>query len=293
MLEVKEFIFYSNGHNGDIHYSREFIKDILKKLKVKASFEFNSSHKLLKDIDNLEFKNFNNFNLINEELSYNQNTKKLFINVWVGSSNAKHIQNEIGCSLTANYNKFKNIYNSLNLILENPNFYVPSVNWQIYDINQIDEFIKNNLFEKYILISNGSVLSGQSVNNSLNPVIEVLSNKFKNFAFILTDSKEKINKKNIFYTTDFIKTNGGDLNEIGYLGTKCDLIIGRGSGPFCFCHNKDCLLDDKKSFLAITNYKTDGLWALPEQLPTKQAKQFWTNNFDNNSICDIIIKIME
>ena len=36
---IHKIIFYTTGHNGDIHYSREFIKDIIKKIPNLA-FEF-------------------------------------------------------------------------------------------------------------------------------------------------------------------------------------------------------------------------------------------------------------
>lgn len=290
MIEIKQLIFYSTGHNGDIHYSRNFVKDISSKIPVDVEYRFNSSHKLLKDLENFKFNTSELSNIRDNEIVYDEQNKVLYINTWVGSSGTKFIQNEVGCSLTANYEKYKNIYSFLNLKFETQEYYVPDVNWEKYDITFVDDFFNSNKFQKYVLICNGSVLSGQAQNINLDDVIITLSEKNKNTAFILTDNKTKITTDNVFYTSDFIKTNGGDLNEIGYLGTKCNMIVGRGSGPFCFCHNKTTLFNDKICFLALTNYKTDGLWALPEQLPEKQAKQLWSNSFDNDSICDIINK---
>jgi hypothetical protein len=293
MQEVRGLIFYSNGHNGDIHYSRNFVKDIMSQMPIQAEYKFNCSAKLLKDILNLSFNNFNIFQFNDMEILYDESTKCLFVNTWVGSSRAKFIQNEVGCSLTANYNKFKEIYSNLNLELKSPDFYVPDVNWSKYDTSFVDEFISKNVFKKYILIANGEVLSGQSSFIDFNLIVKNLSIKYTDVCFIMTDITNKIYQPNVFYTSDFIKTDGGDLNEIGYLSTKVNFIIGRGSGPFCFAHNKDNLFDKNKKFLAITKYRTDGLWALPEQLPTEQAKQLWTNMFDNNTIYSIISKEIE
>jgi hypothetical protein len=290
MINIKHLVFYSTGHNGDIHYSRNFVKDILSKIPVSAEYRFNSSHKLLKDLKNIRFSQFNLHHQRDNEIIYDEKNYILYINTWVGSSNTKFIQNEVGCSLTANYEKYKQIYEVLNLPYNSSEFYVPDVDWNQYDINQVDKFINENTFNKYVLISNGPVLSGQSQNVNFNELVASLASNNKNIAFLLTDSSSKLYQENIFYTSNFIKTEGGDLNEIGYLGTKCNLIIGRGSGPFCFCHNKDCLFNDKITFLALTNYKTDGLWALPEQLPAKQAKQLWSNTFENSSLYDIINK---
>ena len=30
MNQIKTCIFYNSGHNGDVHYSREFVKDLQK-----------------------------------------------------------------------------------------------------------------------------------------------------------------------------------------------------------------------------------------------------------------------
>lgn len=290
MMEVRQLVFYTTGHNGDIHYSRNFVKDIMSKIPVQVEYRFNASHKLLKDLDKIIFTNSSLDHLRDNEIIYESDTKILYINTWVGSSNTKFIQNEVGCSLTANYEKYKHIYSALNLEYNQPHFYVPDVDWAKYDIEYVDNFLNSNPYDKFVLVSNGPVLSGQSANTNLNDVIGSLASNNKNVAFFLTDNKSRIELPNVFYTSDFINTQGGDLNEIGYLGTKCDLIVGRGSGPFCFCHNKTSLFDQHTTFLALTNYRTDGLWALPEQLPETQAKQLWSNVFDNNSIYAIINK---
>ena len=288
MNKIGKIIFYNYGHNGDIHYSRNFVKNILMNTSVPAEYKFNGSFKLVKDIENVSFSPNTFSSISNNELLYDNVHETLLINTWIGSSGAKFIQNEVGCSLTANYEKFKHIYSALKLNYEKPEFYIPEINWQKYDIHFIDQFLAANKFDKYVLISNGNVLSGQSTNFNFDEVIRALSTKNKNIAFVLTDNKNRLDAANIFYTSDFIKTKDGDLNEIGYLGTKCSLIVGRGSGPFCFCHNKETLFNKNITFLALTKYRNDGLWALPEQLPENQANQIWSNQFDNNSIYSII-----
>ena len=78
---------------------------------------------------------------------------------------------------------------------------------------QLDEFFSTSQFKRHVLISNGPVLSGQSSNIDLNPVIESLANANKQVAFILTDNKSRLNLSNVFYTSDIIKTDGNDLNS--------------------------------------------------------------------------------
>jgi len=51
-----ELIFYNNYHNGDIHLSRNFVKDIIKKTNYdKYSYIHNNSSTILKDINNLTY----------------------------------------------------------------------------------------------------------------------------------------------------------------------------------------------------------------------------------------------
>jgi hypothetical protein len=289
MVTVNQFIFYNAGHNGDIHYSRNFVKDILNKISINAEYHYEFSYKLVKDIKTINFIG-NQAQLFprNSEITYSQENKAFYINTWIGSSSTKFIENEVGCSLTANYEKFKHIFKLLNIEYSDPSSYIPDVNWSEYDIHFVDAFLETHKFKKYVLLCNGRVLSGQSANVDLNELISILADNNKDVAFILTDASKKIFKDNVFYTSEFITTSGGDLNEIGYLSTKSDIIIGRGSGPFCFTHNKDVLFNDKKTLIAFTNYMNDGLWALPHQLPEKQAKQLWSNNFDLSNMYNII-----
>lgn len=287
MKEVRKIIFYSCGNNGDIHYSRNFVKHISQNIPVFCEYQMNCSPSILKDIK-MPFSSFGTNSIYQNEMIYEEEEKTLWINTWVGSSNAKFILNEVGCSLTANIEKYKPIYEILNIQMLEPKDYVPDINWNSCDTSEIDDFILNKKLNKLVLVSNGLVLSGQSHNIDLNPVVEKLADSNPNVSFVLTNNQSKILKPNVSYTSDIIKTNGSDLNEIGYFGTKADIIVGRASGPFCFCHNKTALFDPSKTFLAITNYKTDGWWALPHQLPENQAKQLWTNKFDNDSIYDII-----
>jgi len=287
MREIKKLVFYSCGNNGDIHYSKNFVKDIANRIPVQTEYHIKCHPSILKDLQ-MTIKPFNYPDFVQHELVYVEDEKSLLVNTWIGSSNAKFILNEIGCSLTANYEKYKNIYKYLGLEINEPSTYVPEIDWNICDKQGVDYFIKNNPYKKYVIICNGPVMSGQSLNFDLNPIVQQLAVSNPDICFFMSNPDNKIYAANIHYTSDIIKTNGSDLNEIGYIGTKCNLIVGRASGPFCFCHNKTNLFDATKTFLAVTNYKTDGWWALPEQLPTNQAIQLWTNKFDNDSLYDII-----
>jgi hypothetical protein len=61
------------------------------------------------------------------------------------------------------------------------------------------------------------------------------------------------------------------------------VIVGRSSGPHCFTHIKENLLDEKKVYISFTNNKNEGIW-YNESI----AKQVWTNNYDLNNIYNTI-----
>lgn len=286
---ISKIIFYTTGHNGDIHYSREFIKDIIKKLPhTSFEYHFNSSAKLLKDISCLSIKPFDLWNLYKNAFYYDPNTQIFYINTWIGCDYSQDGTGRYGCCLKSNYYMYNKIFDVLGIKIENENYYIPSIQWNCYDIFKIDNFFKLKTYKQYCLISNGNVLSGQAKNINLNDIIKHLAIKFKNTGFILTDSLNRVQQSNVIYTDDIIATTGGDLNEIGYISTKCNLIVGRASGPYCFAHNKDSLYDNKKTFIVFSNSKSEGLWANIEESEINYAKQIWSNNFDLESVYSII-----
>ena len=71
-----QIIFYNNFHNGDIFYSREFIKDIMIKTGEQHQYNHNNSFSILKDIsiEQVKGNSLPNFNL------YHKSQNKIFIN---------------------------------------------------------------------------------------------------------------------------------------------------------------------------------------------------------------------
>ena len=79
--------------------------------------------------------------------------------------------------------------------------------------------------------------------------------------------------------------DNNDLNEISYLSTFCDVIIGKESGPFAFCTIKDNLMNENKTFINFCD-RNDWVW-----FPYGNCKYKWSNNY--NSMYDIIKKNIE
>jgi len=268
-------IFYNNFHNGDIHYSREFVKDIINKTNFDKYFYNHQNHNtLLKDI-NIEYLQGKKYydNSFNQKQIFNDGID-IVVNTWIGQVNVKYLKKtNKSCSLYSNYEMFKDIYNYLKINIEKIEYYIPKIDWTYINKLNIDNYIKNNNYKK-VLICNGVVLSGQCPQFDLNNIIEILSNEFTNIDFIITDNK--IKSKNIIYTGDIIQQNKSDLNEISYLSKYCDIIIGRASGPFAFCHIRENFENKNKIFIGFTNNRYDSNWY--EEV---YCKQIWSDKYNN------------
>jgi hypothetical protein len=246
----KRLVFFNYFHHGVIHAAREFIKDIMKKTNNESAFFFHKlSPCILKDINITEGKE----ETIepNNDVLYYEDDKNIYVNTWyhLHFGHAKY-----QCTIEALYYNFTFIYQSLGIKLEEISYYIPSIDYTKYDIEKIDEFFKNTKYEKFIYISNGMVSSSQADYLNLDPQISMLSKIHKDYLFILTNDSI-CGGDNIIQSKDIIGTNGkGDLNENSYISTKCDIIVGRESGPYFFTYVKDNVETDKPQVIVPMCY---------------------------------------
>ena len=273
-------IFYNYFHNGDIHYTRQFIKDIISKTNFDNYF-FAHVNKtgLLKDIkiEEMDFNLLGDHNVLNGLDNFTNENGDICINTWIGRF-ARY-----GINIDSNYRLYEEVYKFLNISINEKNTYIQTINFDFINKDKINSFFINK--NKRILFCNGKICSGQSTTESFDPIIIRLSETFPNFDFILTDDINRLNKSNIFYTNDIIKMDNNDLNEISYLSTFCDVIIGKESGPFAFCTIKDNLMNENKTFINFCD-RNDWVW-----FPYGNCKYKWSNNY--NSMYDIIKKNIE
>ena len=130
-----------------------------------------------------------------------------------------------------------------------------------------------------MIVANGDSLSYQSGNFDFNYVIDKLADDFPHIDFLLTDNSKRVEKENVLYTSDVINCEGGDLNEISYLSTFCDTIIGKASGPYTFTIVKKNLNDIGKTYIFLCNALHDGLFYY-----NNICNKIWINNYDNEYI---------
>lgn len=270
--------FYNNFHNGDVFYSKEFVRDIKNKIGSDHYYIHLNDFSILKDFDIKQIRDITP----DKTLSVSKKYDKLYINTWIGQQSSKYLK--YNCSLKSNYLLYSDIYKTLELEIEPISFYIPSVDFT--KIININNYFYN---KKSVLICNNDVHSGQSVNFDFDPIIDKISDIFKDVEFIITNNT-KIIKPNVINASHIIGLNYNNLLEISYLSTKTDTIIGRASGPYCFTHIRDNMNNPNKTFIAFSNDENEGKWVSETE---SQAKQYWSNNYNIEYITNYIQEIIK
>jgi hypothetical protein len=286
---MKKIIFYNHFHNGDIHVSRTFINDIVNKSGLICEYHHNCNHEHLSDIKiTQKAMTLQEHSYPNNQIIFEQNDI-IYINTWYNPSFAGY--QKYGCSLPALYENFKTVYQHLNIVLENIQFYIPKINFLNFDIAGVNKFMYTNK-QKKVYISNGPVQSGQSVNFDFNPIIVQLSLDFPDRLFILSNKTNLVETSNIIYSESIIqKPNNIDLCENAYLMAFCDTLIGRCSGPFTFGLIPENLQSEKRQqWINICNINPS--FGVTEFLhPNKEF--YWFNFYDGNQIYREITNILK
>ena len=79
------------------------------------------------------------------------------------------------------------------------------------------------------------------------------------------------------------------MNEISYLSTKCDTIVGRGSGSYTFSLISENLLNESKKFVAFTNTEIVGLGLRQNDY---KCQLNWSNDYSQDNIIKKIIEFL-
>jgi hypothetical protein len=289
--------FFNPCRNGDIHVSRSYIKDIIKKLGNKNEYYYiqnpiYTSGVILKDLESI--KTIFDINKIDQNSSITKVGEDIFINTWYGQLNMKYFKQTYSknkaddCSFYILYEIFKDVYNYLNVEIGDFFEYIPQIEYNNLNTSKIDFFLsESKKFTKKVLVCDNPVQSGQSSNFDFEPVVSNLSEKYKDICFIRT-SELDVYSDNVFSTRDIIQLNS-DLNEISYLSTYCDLIVGRSSGPYTFSLVGDNINNKDKKFVAFTNNKITALGL-------KDGDYFcqlnWSNSYEYDNIINKIEELL-
>ena len=280
---IENLVFYNHWQNGDIHVSREFIKLMMKAVNAKNYMYLNhKSPELLKDIPNLEVISNGLIYLDNDSpMMWNLHTRTLCLNTWYGVSPV--FKNTASCTIDTLYHLFNSHIKKITNISLNPTMiksFIPSVDYSYFDLSNIKNYLDNSR-QKKALICNGHVVSKQAKNFSFNELILRIATEFPNIDFIMTE-KFYSELDNIKFTDDIIAKDGSDLNEISYLSTFCNSIIGRSSGPYIYAMVKENLFDQNKTFVCFSDDEEIAYWSDDREM--FDCKIIWSNDYSEKNI---------
>ena len=262
--------FYNGWHSGDVHVSREFVRDITNKLPNETfSYMHNNSPRLL--LDQPRVQHVKCHPSASNIASFPGTVK--FIDTWYGARGGKYQQK--WCNFSTLYSLFTDVYQDLGIKLEAPIHYLPRPIWGHYQIGGIDAHLASRYGRKRCLISNCDVQSGQSSNFLFDGIVANLAARNPTWDFYITNPLQS-NSDNVFHTSHIIPPLENDLNENAYLSTRCDLIVGRGSGPFTFAYNQYNLLNPLTTFICFSNQESIARWH-----DDVQCKIVWSNDYTN------------
>lgn len=256
-----KIVFFNHWHNGDIHAARGIIRQIIKKVKqIDPLTEFIYSHKnspdLLSDIDNLKYDESLLNNISHQSgISVLENT--VYINTWYDQQNQKYARQYGILTIDAIFAALNEACQKLwQFSLEELSYdmkdFFPIIDYEKFSISQAKQWLENNISEK-ILVENGLANSNQAHNFDFNPIIHRLAQENLNKVFILTSKQNYLFPSNVFYSSDIIGKKGTDLNEISFISTYCNTIIGRASGVFTFTLTKNNLFERDIKYLCFSH----------------------------------------
>jgi hypothetical protein len=237
-------LFYSNVHLGDLHLSRQYVQWFIDNIPdIKFYYIHNQHPDALCDIDMSLIKDDN----FCYQLPQHSDILKITIedkeaiafNTWIGAGGLA-----VGCNFEAvhiNFTKYFNYLIDKGIYVKTPILpkLPPKINFSSDSINKNATntwFIENNK-KTSVLIANNRVMSNQCYNENMNGYIYSLGLKFPHINFYITNQEQPlISLPNIFYIERIINNvSKFYMNDISYFSTFCDIIVGRGSGPFSFC----------------------------------------------------------
>ena len=283
-MKYDNVIFFNFFHLGDIHISRNYMKEMMSRIDADTFFEANQyGDHVIKDIDNLHYlrwHSFVNFCGVPYDVPYavnmNGDKKTLFINTWVGQNQPlnKMPRDDGVCTFRRNTENYNLILKELELpqISDTDLGVFPSVDYERYDIDGVNKFLSKTV-GPFVLIFNNEVQSGQCENFDFDPIIQKLCEEFTEHKFIVSN-ETSIKNDRLYSASEIIGKNEFDLNELSYLSTFCDVLIGRNSGPQTFAYVIENFLCPHKKNITICDHENESDY-MAKTYKESQMKTYW------------------
>lgn len=282
-MTVKKVFFYNKGHIGDLHLTRQYVKAFPKWFPKYQFGYIHAGHPVILSDTEVPMLNLpdllkqlphDSSGIVDEEENI------IYLNTWVyACGNISFCTFQSGQEVMKKYFGF--LKENAKDKSEIPHFAFPVIEPQIdykkayVDTENIDSFFEelkkeNDGFD--VFFCNNYTQNNQSYNDNLNFFALRLAKEFNARIWLTNRIPPLLSpspKKQVFYIENILGIeNRPSLNELSYFSTKCDIIIGRGSGPFTYAEVKENL---NKTWFSMTfphvacdmfnglhNYKNNG-----------------------------------
>ena len=263
---MKNICFFNHWHNGDVFAGKGWMQDIQRQLTdCKFAYSHINKPKIMSDLGAEYFHCDDLPEGLADRAKFADSEDEFYVNTWIGSYGWDVMpRGEDHANWQSLHKMFEHIYQQINAntganltISGDPLTYVATTNWSTYDTAKADTYFENTVADRFHLICNGLVRSTQSNLGTMKEVVETLAKKYPSDAFVCT-AQFDTELANIHFTDDiFSGVEGGDLNEIAYLSTRCATISGKNSGPFMFAHVKENIFNENKAFVSLSHRPSD------------------------------------
>lgn len=255
--------FFNQFHNGDCFVGKGWASNLMVQLQdIHFRYAHNNPPEITADL-HCEKLRLNEIPRLDPKTKVGRDAQgNLYVNTWCGAWQGELFD----YSSHSNYRIQHQMWAELCQIIGNQvgrhitqasriEDYLPSIDFSLLDLERQQAFIAEvKQQRRMILICNGDVRSGQSDFGSMDDIIVGLSKQYPNDVILVTHRTNMFGE-NIYYTGDINMTNC-DLNEIAWLGTHADVIVGKNSGPFTWCQNHQTL-NQNKLFIAFCRKESD------------------------------------
>jgi len=259
---MNKIVFFNHFHKGDLHTHKEFIRHIQSELP-NVAFEYlhNNAAKLTAELD---IPLIGAPSDLDNKTPFYLDEDALYINTWVGC-NWDIFCKYGGINMNTLYEQWEKIVEQINEVFETSiklhkekEQYLPRIAYNALSTAGVDNYVNSTIGVKKILLCNNVPQSNQSFSSEMREYILPFAEMYPDTHFICTNKFDTDGNNNIFFTGDIIgPVQDGDLQEISYLSTYCDVIVGKNSGPYVFCETYDNYMDDNKTFLSFNTKHLD------------------------------------
>ena len=259
---MSKIIFFNHFHKGDLHTHKEFIRHIQTQLPdTKFEYLHNNAEKLTAELD---IPLIGSPSDLDKKIPFYQDEDILFVNTWVGC-NWDVFCKYGGINMNTLYEQWEGIVDTINetfgttvTLHKDKEEYLPRINYNALSIADIDQYINSTVGVRKVLICNNVPQSNQSFVSNMREYILPFVEMYPDTHFICTNKFDTDGATNILFTGDIVgPVTDGDLQEISYLSTYCDVIVGKNSGPYVFCETYDNYMDETKTFISFNTKHPD------------------------------------